>query len=211
LFLALKNEKIYIRKVIGNEEISKMSEKLANPAPLGLLGFGLTTVLLNMANAGFFPLDSMILAMGIAYGGIAQVIVGAMEFRKGNTFGMVAFSSYGLFWWSLVILLVLPKNLIGVSAVSASSMAAYFFMWGLFTFVMFFGTLKTNRGLQFVFMSLAILFFLLTVRELTGNAIIGQITGYEGIICGLSAVYLALAEVLNEVHGKTVVPIGKAS
>ena len=188
-----------------------MSEKLANPAPLGLLGFGLTTVLLNMANAGFFPLDSMILAMGIAYGGIAQVIVGAMEFRKGNTFGMVAFSSYGLFWWSLVILLVLPKNLIGVSAVSASSMAAYFFMWGLFTFVMFFGTLKTNRGLQFVFMSLAILFFLLTVRELTGNAIIGQITGYEGIICGLSAVYLALAEVLNEVHGKTVVPIGKVS
>jgi succinate-acetate transporter protein len=211
LLLTLKNEKIYIRKVIGNEEISKMSEKLANPAPLGLLGFGLTTVLLNMANAGFFPLDSMILAMGIAYGGIAQVIVGAMEFRKGNTFGMVAFSSYGLFWWSLVILLVLPKNLIGVSAVSASSMAAYFFMWGLFTFVMFFGTLKTNRGLQFVFMSLAILFFLLTVRELTGNAIIGQITGYEGIICGLSAVYLALAEVLNEVHGKTIVPIGKVS
>ena len=188
-----------------------MSEKLANPAPLGLLGFGLTTVLLNMANAGLFPLDSMVLAMGIAYGGLAQVMVGAMEYRKGNTFGTVAFSSYGLFWWSLVILLILPKNLTGVSAVSTSSMAAYFFMWGLFTFVMFFGTLKTNRGLQFVFMSLAILFFLLTVRELTGNAIIGQITGYEGIICGLSAIYLALAEVLNEVHGKTVVPIGKVS
>jgi succinate-acetate transporter protein len=192
-----------------------MSEKLANPAPLGLLGFGLTTVLLNLHNAGFFPLDTMILAMGLAYGGLAQVIVGVMEYKKGNTFGTVAFTSYGLFWWSLVLLLVLPKTSLftGLNAPTETAMAAYFFMWGLFTFVMFFGTLKTNRTLQFVFMSLAILFFLLTVRDLTGNAaIIGDLTigtfaGYEGIICGLSAVYLALAEVLNEAHGKTVLPI----
>ena len=86
-------------------------------------------------------------------------------------------------------------------------MAAYFFMWGLFTFIMFFGTLKANRAVQFVFMSLAILFFLLTVHELTGNVTLGIITGYEGIICGLSAVYTALAEVLNEVYGKTVLPL----
>ena len=77
--------------------------KLANPAPLGLLGFGVTTVLLNLVNAGAIPLDTVILAMGIAYGGLAQVIVGIMEFKKGNTFGTVAFLSYGLFWWSLVI------------------------------------------------------------------------------------------------------------
>jgi succinate-acetate transporter protein len=195
-----------------------MSEKMANPAPLGLLGFGLTTVLLNLHNAGFFPLDTMILAMGLAYGGLAQVIVGIMEFRKGNTFGTVAFTSYGLFWWSLVALLVLPSfSFTGISAPTEVAMAAYFFMWGLFTFVMFFGTLKTNRALQFVFMSLAILFFLLTARELTGNAVIigdltiGTITGYEGIICGLSAVYLAFAEVLNEAHQKTVLPICPAS
>ncbi len=86
-----------------------MTEKLANPAPLGLLGFGLTTVLLNLHNAGLFPLDTMILAMGIAYGGLAQIIVGVMEFRKGNTFGTVAFTSYGLFWWSLVALFILPR------------------------------------------------------------------------------------------------------
>jgi succinate-acetate transporter protein len=192
-----------------------MSEKLANPAPLGLLGFGMTTVLLNLHNAGFFPLDTMILAMGLAYGGLAQVIVGIMEYKKGNTFGTVAFTSYGLFWWSLVLLLVLPKTSIftGLSAPIETAMAAYFFMWGLFTFVMFFGTLKTNRALQFVFMSLAILFFLLTARDLTVNATIigdltiGTIAGYEGIICGLSAVYLAFAEVLNEAHGKTVLPI----
>ena len=191
-----------------------MSEKLANPAPLGLLGFGLTTVLLNLHNAGFFPLDTMILAMGLAYGGLAQVIVGIMEFKKGNTFGTVAFTSYGLFWWSLVALLVLPSfSFAGISAPTHPALAAYFFMWGLFTFAMFFGTLKKNRALQFVFASLTILFFLLTARELTENAVIfGTVTintvlGYEGVICGLSAVYLAVAEILNETYQKTVLPI----
>ena len=184
--------------------------KLANPAPLGLLGFGLTTVLLNLANAGVFPLNSMILAMGLAYGGLAQIIVGVMEFKNGNTFGMTAFMSYGLFWWSLVLLIVLPNTsiLAGIpGAANANAMAAYFFMWGLFTFAMFFGTLKANRALQFVFMSLAILFFLLTAQELTGNATLGTITGIEGVICGLSAVYLGIAEVVNEANGKTVLPI----
>jgi succinate-acetate transporter protein len=191
-----------------------MSEKLANPAPLGLLGFGLTTVLLNLHNAGFFPLDTMILAMGLAYGGLAQVIVGIMEFKKGNTFGTVAFTSYGLFWWSLVALLVLPSfSFTGIAAPSHAAMAAYFFMWGLFTFAMLFGTLKKNRALQFVFASLTILFFLLVARELTTNAVLfGEVTlntvlGYEGVICGLSAVYLAIAEVLNETYQKTVLPI----
>jgi uncharacterized protein len=193
-------------------------EKLANPAPLGLLGFGLTTVLLNLHNAGFFPLDTMILAMGLAYGGLAQVIVGIMEFKKGNTFGTVAFTSYGLFWWSLVAIFVMPRlsffNVAEVTAINApthEALAAYFFMWGLFTFAMFFGTLKNNRALQFVFASLAILFFLLTTRELTGNAIVATLTGYEGITCGLSAVYLAIAEVLNETYGKTVLPTCPAS
>jgi len=192
-----------------------MTDKLANPAPLGLLGFGMTTVLLNLHNAGLFPLDTMILAMGLAYGGLAQVIVGIMEFRRGNTFGTVSFTSYGLFWWSLVLLLVLPNNSIfmGLSAPTETAMAAYFFLWGLFTFMMFFGTLKTNRALQFVFMSLAILFFMLTIRDLTNNPILfgtftfGNLTGIEGVICGLSAVYLAFAEVLNETHKKTVLPI----
>ncbi|MEM2108007.1 MAG: acetate uptake transporter [Candidatus Bathyarchaeia archaeon] len=192
-----------------------MSERLANPAPLGLLGFGLTTVLLNLNNAGLFPLDTMILAMGLAYGGLAQVIVGIMEFKKGNTFGTVAFTSYGLFWWSLVLLLLFPKTplLTGVAAPTETAMAAYFFMWGIFTFAMFFGTLRKNRALQFVFLSLAILFFLLTIRELTGNPVLfgtfslNNLLGVEGVVCGLSAVYLAIAEVLNETYGKTILPI----
>lgn len=192
-----------------------MSEKLANPAPLGLLGFGLTTVLLNIHNAGFYGLNTMILAMGLAYGGLAQIIAGVMEFRKGNTFGTTAFTSYGLFWWSLVLLLVLPQVSVfntgstsPLQGATDAAMAAYFFMWGLFTFAMFFGTLKSSRTLQFVFMSLAILFFLLTASRLTGNADLLRITGYEGIICGLSAVYLGLAEVINEAHGQ-VLPIGQ--
>jgi uncharacterized protein len=193
------------------ETIMSITEKLANPAPLGLLGFGLTTVLLNLHNAGVYPLDTMILAMGIAFGGLAQIIVGFMEYKKGNTFGTVAFSSYGFFWWSLVLLLVLPRVsfiIPGFVAPNDASMAAYFFMWGLFTFVMFFGTLKANRALQFVFGSLFILFFMLTTRELLGNPVwFNTITGIEGVICGGSAVYLGLAEVINEAHSKTVLPI----
>jgi succinate-acetate transporter protein len=199
-----------------------MSEKTGNPAPLGLLGFGMTTVLLNfMHNARLGPVDGMILGMGIFYGGLAQVIAGVLEYKKGNTFGTVAFTSYGLFWWSYVFLNLLPKNYFTYgfySAPSSEASMAYFFMWGLFTFMMFFGTLKKNRALQFVFMSLTILFFLLAAKMAlqayyptaisTDNMnLFTQIIGIEGIICGLSAVYLAIAEVLNEAFGKTVLPI----
>jgi hypothetical protein len=183
-----------------------MDGKMANPAPLGLMGFGMTTVLLNLHNAGFFALGSMILAMGIFYGGIAQVIAGILEFRNGNTFGLTAFTSYGLFWISLVFLIVMPGLGWG-SASSAAAMGYYLFMWGIFTLFMFFGTLTKNRALQFIFGSLVILFFLLAAGEFTGIAAIKTVAGYEGIVCGLSAVYLAMAEVLNEAYGKTFLPI----
>src|ERR1700750_2386743 len=119
----------------------------ANPAPLGLCAFGMTTVLLNFHNAGFFELNSMILAMGIFYGGIAQVIAGIIEAKKNNTFGLTAFTSYGLFWLSLVALVVMPK-MGWIAAPSESSMVAYLSMWGVFTLLLFFGTLKLNRALQ---------------------------------------------------------------
>jgi succinate-acetate transporter protein len=182
-----------------------MSMKTANPAPLGLFGFGLTTVLLNLHNAGYFELGSMILAMGIAYGGFAQIIAGIMEYRNGNTFGTVAFSSYGLFWLSFVFIFILP----GVAAPSAGSLSAYLAIWGIFTALMFLGTLKANRALQFVFASLAILFFILAIGIGSGAGAVVTLGGYEGIICGFSAVYLAIAEVLNETYGRTVLPIGK--
>ncbi len=183
-----------------------MKDLTANPAALGLLGFGITTVLLNISNAGLFPLNSVILAMAIAYGGLAQVMASWMEFKKGNTFGMVAFGSFGLFWWSFALLLILPKLGLAV-APNAVSLASYFFMWGLFTFVMFFATLKLTRGLQVVFITLTVLFFLLMAGELTGNATIGLIAGYEGIFTGLSAVYVGLATVMNETYKKNVLKI----
>jgi len=178
----------------------------ANPAPLGLLGFGMTTVLLNIHNAGFFSMDGMILAMGVFYGGIAQIIAGIMEWRKQNTFGMVAFTSYGLFWLSLVGILVFP-SLGWAAKPEASAMAAYLFMWGIFTAVMFVATLKLNKTLQIVFGLLTVLFLLLALGDITGNALITKIAGFEGIICGFSAIYLASAEILNEVYKKEVLPI----
>lgn len=179
----------------------------ANPAPLGLLAFGMTTVLLNMANAGLFPLGSMILAMGLFYGGLAQIFVGWMEWKKGNTFGTVAFTSYGLFWETFVFLIVLPK-LGWIEPAAKGGMVAYLFMWGLFTFVLWIATLKHNRALQVVFFTLFILFWLLALGEYTGNTAITRFAGWEGILCGLSAMYLAFAQVLNETFGREVLPIG---
>jgi len=189
-----------------------ISDRTANPAPLGLLGFGITTVLLNLHNAGLFPINSMIIAMGFAYGGIAQILASVMEYRKGNTFGTVAFGSYGLFWWSLVLLLLIPNirfiEATGTAAAAAdpTSMAAYLFMWGLFTLAMFIATLKLKRGIQVIFISLAILFFLLTAGEITGSAMITMIAGYEGIFTGAAAMYVGLAEVINETYGRAVLP-----
>lgn len=188
-------------------EMLVLKDSTANPAPLGLLGFGLTTVLLNIHNAGYYELNTMILAMGIFYGGIAQIVAGIMEWKKNNTFGTTAFTSYGLFWLTLVGLILMPNLGLG-EATSRTAMAAYFLMWGLFTFVMFIGTLRINRALQFVFLSLAVLFFLLAIRDLTGSGSIATLAGYEGIICGLSAVYTGLAQVINEVYRRTVAPLG---
>ena len=194
-----------------NESITTIKETTGNPAPLGLLGFGMTTVLLNLHNAGFYELNSMILAMGICYGGVAQIIAGIMEWKKGNTFATTAFISYGLFWFSLVMLIVLPK--IGwASAADNTAMAAYLAMWGLFTAVMFIGTLRLHVAGQVVFGSLTVLFFLLAIGDFTAASPgFKHFTGYEGIFCGFSAVYAALAQVLNELFGRVVLPLGSVS
>jgi uncharacterized protein len=188
--------------------LAQIKDTTANPAPLGLLGFGMTTVLLNLHNAGFYEMNSMILGMGLCYGGAAQVLAGYMEWRKNNTFGTTAFASYGFFWLSLVVLVVLPKCGLPALAASSGAMAAYLGLWGLFTAVLFFGTLRLNRALQFVFASLTVLFILLALGAGTGQAGLTRCAGYEGLLCGLSAMYAGLAQVLNEVHGRTVWPLG---
>lgn len=188
---------------------TKIMDLTGNPAPLGLLGFGMTTVLLNFHNAGFYPIDSMVLAMGIFFGGIAQVIAGIMEWKKGNTFATTAFVSYGMFWLILVGLILMPKTDLGVVGPEKEmGMALFLIMWGLFTLVMFKGTFYISRALQVVFGSLTVLFFLLAIGDATGNEGITRIAGWEGILCGLSAMYTGLAQVLNEVAGKQVWPLG---
>ena len=190
---------------MNNETIIK--DTSANPAPLGLTGFGLTTILLNIHNAGFYPNNSMILGMGIYEGGSAQNNAGLLESKKNNTFGLTAFIAYGSFWLSLVAILALPRLGIADKA-DETAMGFYLLVWGLFTFGMFIGTLRLNRALQVVFGSLVILFALLALGDFTHNPTIKIIAGYEGIICGLSAFYAAIAQVLNEVYGRVVLPVG---
>lgn len=195
--------------MIANETITTIKDTTANPAPLGLLGFGMTTTLLNIHNAGFFELDSMIIGMGIFMGGIAQLFAGLQEWKKNNTFGATAFTAYGSFWLSLVALWLIPKTGFGASyASSETAVGWYLFLWGLFTLFMFIGTLKMSRLLQLVFFTLTLLFFLLSISDLTGNKSLHTIAGYEGIVCGLSAFYGCVAQILNEVYGRVVLPLG---
>ena len=188
--------------------MSDHATKHANPGPLGLLGFGMTTVLLNLHNAGLLPLSIVIVAMGIALGGLAQIIAGIRELKQGATFGGTAFTAYGLFWWSLVIIWVNPFAKGGIEAASKVAMGYYLLLWGIFTAFMFVGTLKHNRATQVVFGSLTILFVLLALGDFTGNHTITMIAGYVGIFCGLSAVYSAMGQIVNGEFGKTVLPLG---
>ena len=186
--------------------MSELKAKVANPGPLGLLGFGMTTVLLNLHNAGLLPLSIVIVAMGIALGGLAQIIAGIRELCQGNTFAGTAFTAYGLFWWSLVLIWVNPFD--GINAATKTDMGYYLLLWGIFTAFMFVGTLKHNRATQVVFGSLTILFMLLALGDFTGNHTITMIAGFEGIFCGLSAIYSAMGQILNAEYGKEVMPLG---
>ena len=186
---------------------AELKTKVANPGPLGLLGFGMTTVLLNLHNAGFLPLSIVIVAMGIALGGLAQIIAGIRELCQGNTFGGTAFTAYGLFWWSLVLIWTNPCAKSGIENGSKVAVGFYLLLWGIFTLFMFVGTLKQTRGNQVVFGSLALLFFLLAAGDFTGNHSITTVAGIVGIFCGSSALYCAFAQVLNEVYGKKVMPL----
>ncbi|PMP70702.1 MAG: hypothetical protein C0187_05025 [Calditerrivibrio nitroreducens] len=185
-----------------------IKDTTANPAPLGLMGFGLTTILLNLHNIGLFGLSSMILAMGIFYGGMAQIFAGIMEWKKKNTFGTVAFTSYGLFWISLVALIVFPKMGI-ISAPEKNEMVVYLFLWGMFTMILLVGTFRMNFAIMFVFLMLTVLFMMLAIADGTGNPAIKLAAGYIGILTGASAIYVAAAQILNEVYGSTLLPLGE--
>jgi len=182
-------------------------DKTANAAPLGFTGLGLAAVLLSLSYIGIYPVESMIVSMAIFLGGFAQVFAGIMSWKKGDIFAGTAFSAFGLFWFSLAGLLVMPA--IGwAEASSGTAMAAYLFIWGVYTFVMLIATMRIGvRALQFVFVTLFLLFMLLAVVNATGNTGLLVIAGYVGLVMGLGALYTALGMVMNEIHGKTVIPL----
>ncbi len=180
--------------------------KLANPAPLGLFGFALTTWLLSLVNAGFLPATSvpMVLAMAFAFGGTAQFIAGVLEFAKGNTFGFVAFCGYGSFWWSFALF----ARFFGIG-VPATMVGWYLILWGAFTFALWLGTFALNRTLFLIFLSLWVTFFLLGLAPIVAIPELTVIGGFGGLLTAALAFYLGAADVINETHGHTVLPIGE--
>ncbi len=178
---------------------------IANPAPLGLLSFGMTTVLLNLHNAGILPLSGVILAMGLCLGGAAQIIAGVMEFKKNNTFGATAFTAYGFFWWSLVLIWLNP--FVGIAKADETSMGFYLLLWGIFSAFMFIGTLRHSRVAQFVFLTLTALFLLLSIADFTGSATLKTVAGWVGLVCGLSAIYNSLAQIVNGEFDRKIMPL----
>ncbi len=190
------------------KSVVEIRDITAGAGALGLLGYGMTGALLGLANAGLIEVGSMILAMVIFYGGIAQFVAGLMEWKKGNTYGMVAYASYGLFWFSFGALLLLPVLGLAKTTGGPGAMAAYLALWGIFTTILFIGSLKMSKALQFVLGTLALLFFLLAVGSATGNSVFTVIGGYVGIISGFAAIYTALAPVLNDIYGRNIAPLG---
>ncbi len=180
----------------------------ANPAPLGLAGFGLTTVVLSCLNAGLLPAETVngVVPLAFAYGGTAQLIAGILEFVNGNTFGTVAFTSYGAFWWWYALFLwTLGAG--WIKAPAASSIGFILFMWGIFTLYMWVATFRTHVTLWLIFLTLWITFFLLAFGE-WGWSFGHTSGGYLGILCGALALYLSFAEVTNAAYGRAVLPIG---
>ena len=184
----------------------RVQDATANAGALGLLAFGMTTIILNLHNAGLFGMGSVIFGMGIFYGGLAQVIVGIMEWKKNNTFGTVAFTSYGFFWIVLVFMMLMP-TLGWTPALPKEALVSYLALWGLFSLVMFIITFGLSRALQVVFGLLTLLFILLVAGNAMGDENILHIAGVVGILCGLSAMYVGLAEVMNEVYKQKIAPL----
>ncbi len=183
-----------------------LNDNTANPAPLGLCAFGMTTILLSLHNAGLTALASPILAMAIFYGGVAQAIVGIMEWKKNNSFGMLTFGSFGFFWISFAALLMLPA--LGLAkGPQPVELAAFLSIWGIFALGLFICTLAMHRLLQITLAAVVLLVVLLVAAELTGSAAVLALGGIVGIIAGALAFYMGMGQVINEIYGKRVLPV----
>jgi succinate-acetate transporter protein len=183
----------------------------ANPAALGLVGFGLTTILLSLINAGVLPAggEGVVVPMALAYGGLIQIVAGLMEFRLGNTFGTTAFLSYGAFWWWFAFLLIFAKT--GVIDISqcGPTIGVALLLWGLLTFYLWIATFRLPRILFLIFLALWITFALLGLGAAEKSAALTHAGGWLGIVTGLLAVYGSFGIVVNATWGRAVVPLGE--
>jgi len=181
-------------------------DNTANPAPLGLCAFGMTTILLSLHNAGLTGLASPVFAMAIFYGGVAQAVVGIMEWKKNNSFGMLTFGSFGFFWISFAALLMLPP--LGLAkAPGAPELAGFLAVWGIFAFGLFVCSLKMHRLLQLTLAAVVLLVVLLIAAELSANSLVLTLAGIVGVIAGGLALYMGMGQVINEIHGKRIIPV----
>ena len=180
--------------------------KLINAAPVGLLGFGMTTVLLNLHYLGIIELSIVIIAMALALGGAAQIVAGVTEHRIGNSFLGIIFTLYGFFWWSLCVILINPFKPEAFST-DATSLGFYLLLWAIVTLFFFIASLPHNRLTQFIFLSLTALFLLLAIANFSGIPAVLTVAGIVGLLCGSSAVYAAVAQIVNAEFDKKVLPI----
>lgn len=182
----------------------------ANPAALGLVGFGMTTVLLSLINAGVLPAggEGVVIPMALAYGGLIQIFAGLMEFKLGNTFGMTAFLSYGAFWWWFALLLIFAHT--GVIDISQAgpTVGVALLLWGGFTFYLWISTFKLARILFLVFTTLWITFALLGLGAVLGQPQLTHVGGWLGLVCGTLAIYGSFGMVTNATWGRAVIPLG---
>jgi hypothetical protein len=183
----------------------------ANPAPLGLMGFGTTTLVLSFVNANIvgggahtFP---VVLGLAMAYGGLAQLLAGMWEFRTGNTFGAVAFSTFGAFWISFFILVQFNVAQLPATEVNAA-LGLYLWIWAGVTGILFLCTFASPRALQLLFLLLTVTFILLGIGNSGGHTGIIHAGGYVGIATGAVALYIACADIMQAVYKRSVLPVG---
>lgn len=183
---------------------------VANPAALGLVGFGLTTVLLSLVNAGVLPAggEGVVIPLALAFGGLAQIFAGMFEFKLGNTFGMTAFLSYGAFWWWFALLLIFSHSGVIDLSQAGPTVGVALLLWGIMTLYLWISTFQMSRVLFFVFLTLWITFALLGLGAVMGETGLTRAGGWLGIVCGALAMYGSFALVTNATFGRNIVPLG---
>ena len=183
----------------------------ANPAPLGLAGFGLTTLVLSVINANLVGAGAtpVVLGMAFAFGGLAQLLAGMWEFRNGNTFGAVAFSSFGAFWISFFFLVSFDLAKIAPATEAGAGVGLYLWAWGIFTGCLFLCTFASSRALQLLFLLLTITFILLGIGNSGGTSSMVHAGGWFGIATALVALYIMTADIMNATYKRSVLPLGE--